>query len=1234
MFWQILIFELRYQLKRPLLLLVAFFFGLMTWGAISSDSVQIGGAIGNVHRNAPFVIVQMIGMMGSIGIFITTMFVAGAILRDFDNNTHELFFSRPVKKRDYLLGRFVGAYLVSLVAFLGVPLGIFIGSLMPWLEAERLGPFMPSAYAFGLLVLGLPTLLFSACVFFALASLSRSMLFTYLGVVGFFAFFFLAQVMFQDLDNQFLAAMADPFGISALLEATRYWTVVERNSMLPPLGGVLIYNRLLWIGVGLVVLGLALLRFRATAIQRGGKRRLLPWRRKQQAAENVADSPPPAHLPAKAPDFTFATACRQFLYQTRIEVMGVFKGVPFLVILAFGIFNLVASSGFLDQMFGTPVYPVTHVMLQAIQGTFAFLLIIIITFYSGELIWRERSVKLSEVYDAMPTPNWVYLGAKLVAQLAVVLAFLVVGVVVAIGIQAYRGYTNFELPVYAQGFVVLIVPFLLICFLASFFQVASGKKFIGYMFMILYLLSGIVLASLDFDHNLYNYAGAPLAPYSDMNGYGHFVQPMFWFFLYWSFGAAILTALSVLLWVRGTDTAWKPRLAIAAERFRGPVRVALPAAALGFVAVGAWIFYNTNVLNEYVPSDKGEARQADYEKKFRQYKDVDLPRVTDVKVDVDIFPRQRRVEARGRYLLVNRNAEPLAELHITIPARVTINELELLTGDGQGTDPGPAAASTTAYSTVAYSTTLSDEEHGYYIYQLDQPMAPGEQIAMHFDLTVENPGFRNNGSDTSVVYNGTFFNNRQYFPSFGYFEGAQLVDRNLRRKYDLPLVHRMAKVDDLFARRNTYLTTDSDWIDFETTVSTSTDQIAIAPGYLQKQWVEGDRHYFHYQMDAPILHFYSYLSAAYEVKRDRHGDVAIEIYYHPGHDYNLDRMIGSIKKSLDYFEAEFSPYQHRQMRILEFPRYARFAQSFPNTVPFSESIGFIARLDEDDDEALDYPFYVTSHEVAHQWWAHQVIGGNVQGSTLMSETMAQYSALMVMEQEYGPEKMRHFLKHELDNYLSNRSGELVEEMPLLLVENQGYIHYRKGSLVMYALRDYVGEQPINRALAAYTAAVAFQQPPYTNSLELFDYLKREVPEDQGALLADLFENITLYENRVEDASYAERADGKYVVTIAAKAKKLRADGQGVESEIAINDWIDIGVFGESKQDGKTEETVLFLEKRHVTESDVTFELVVDEEPIRAGIDPYNKLVDRNSDDNVKKVSRTTIAELGATAAGG
>jgi aminopeptidase N len=424
---------------------------------------------------------------------------------------------------------------------------------------------------------------------------------------------------------------------------------------------------------------------------------------------------------------------------------------------------------------------------------------------------------------------------------------------------------------------------------------------------------------------------------------------------------------------------------------------------------------------------------------------------------------------------------------------------------------------------------------------------------MNFDVEIVNRGFVNSGSNNRVVYNGTFIDSGEFFPHLGYIEGFELEDATKRKKYGLTAVQRFPKINDPKGRQRTYISGESDWVTFRTTVSTSPDQIAIAPGYLKREWTENGRRYFRYEMDSPILGFWSYLSARYEVKKDRWNDVAIEIYYDQQHPYNVDKMILGVKKSLQYFTENFGPYQHSQVRIVEFPRYARFAQSFPNTIPFSESIGFIANLKDPDD--IDYVFYVTAHEVAHQWWAHQVIGANVQGATLLSETMSQYSALMVMEKEYGREKMQRFLKYELDRYLAGRGGELVEEMPLYLVENQPYIHYRKGSLIMYALRDYVGEDKLNRAIAEYVKAVKFQMPPYTTTVDFLSYIKPIAPPN---VVRDLFESITLYENRATAASVTKRGS-QWVVKMTVEAKKFRSDGGGRETAVPLDDWIDVGV---------------------------------------------------------------------------
>ena len=481
---------------------------------------------------------------------------------------------------------------------------------------------------------------------------------------------------------------------------------------------------------------------------------------------------------------------------------------------------------------------------------------------------------------------------------------------------------------------------------------------------------------------------------------------------------------------------------------------------------------------------------------------------------------------------------------------------------------------------------------------------------------MRNEGFENQVTTPELVRNGTFFNNFDYFPHLGYAPGRELTDPNDRRKHELPERARMPELGDEAARQFNYVVRDADWMEFETVVSTTPGQIALAPGYLEREWEEDGRRYFHYKMDAPILGFFAYLSADWEVARDTWNDVEIAVYHHQKHPYNTQRMIDAVKKSLDYFTREFGPYQHRQVRIIEFPRYATFAQAFPNTIPYSESIGFIARIEEEED--IDYVFYVTAHEVAHQWWAHQVIGSLMQGSTVLSETMSQYSAMMVMEEEYGPEQMRKFLKYELDTYLRGRGSELIAEMPLLQVENQGYIHYRKGSVVMYALRDYLGEDVLNAAIRRFRDDVAFTGPPYTTSAHFLDYIRDAVPEDRAGIIEDLFETITLWDNRAVEATVEAAPGGQSSVRIVIEAAKIRADELGAENQVPMDDLVDIGVFGAVTDGSPPEGELLYLEK-HRIQGDTVLVIPVSGTPVQAGVDPLNKLIDRNPEDNLVQV---------------
>jgi ABC-2 type transport system permease protein len=439
------------------------------------------------------------------------------------------------------------------------------------------------------------------------------------------------------------------------------------------------------------------------------------------------------------------------------------------------------------------------------------------------------------------------------------------------------------------------------------------------------------------------------------------------------------------------------------------------------------------------------------------------------------------------------------------------------------------------------------------------------------------------------------------------FSLCELDDNDKRKKYGLPPKPRIPSIDDEEARMVTPLGRDADWIDFEAVVSTSSDQVALTCGDLVGEWEKGNRHFFHYKTQDKILRYFPFISARYAVRRECHGDVAIEVYYHPDHRVNVDLMIEAAKKSLDYFTEHFGPYQFRHVRIVEFPRYAIFAEGFPGLIPISEGYGFIARYDGDRVKEV---FRVVAHEVGHQLWGHQVIGANVQGFFVLTEVMAQYSALMVCREEYEQENIRRYVAYEIDRYFRGRGREAEEEVPLILTnQSTWYLNYAKGFAVMNALQAYIGEERVNDAIQKYIKKAAFQEPPFTTSRELVEAFREATPDSLRYLLTDMFETITLYENRAVEARSRKLKDGRYVVTISYSVKKFRADASGDERPVPFDDVI---VFGLFDGDGKE----LALKKTWVDSETGELEFVVDGKPVRAGIDPYYYLIDKRTDDNV------------------
>ena len=1197
-------FEVRYQLKSPIFWITSLVFFGFAFSLTNSDEIQFGWG-GYVVRNSPYTIALVSLVLGIFAIFIATTFAATVVLRDDETGFGPIVRATPVSKFDYLVGRFAGGFAVCCLVFLSVPLGALAGAATPGLDPQTVGPFHLAPYLYTYFVLALPTLFVLAAGVFAFATLTRSMFATYVVALIGLLMYFLTAAYARRAEFGDVAALLDPFGLSALGRDVSHWTPADRNSLLPPMAGRLLKNRVLWLAIAFGALAVTARMFR--------RERSTEARRPKQAAGEAQPERGPALTPSAPPRADRrALGWGPLVTLTRFDVQSVLRSPAFIVLVGITLVNTIVGLWIAGDDPVSITLPVTRLMIQTLFTQFTTFPLVIAAYYAGELVWRDRERRVHEILDATPAADWAFLAPKIIAITIVLFTLAFGSVGGAVLVQLVKGYPHFELGHYAVWYVLpWLVNMVLYAVLTVFIQTLVPHKFVGLLVVVLFLAAQLTLTKFGFEHNLYQYAGTSVVPLSDMNGQGTFAGHAAWFRAYWTACAAILTVLAYGLWRRGASAPLRARLKRLPSRLRGAPGWAIAVAAIVMVALGGYIYYNTSVLNEYRTFADGQQWEADYEKTLLPLEKVPQPRITDVTLDVAIYPDEPRVVTRGRYVVENKTAAPLREIHVSW---VRGHEKRIFLGPWVWGDLEMQSLEVDG----AHLTKEFPDLH-YRIFTFDRPLEPGQRAEVRFQTRRQQIGFRNTNNETRVVANGTFLDNWQITPWVGMSRFMLLEDRTVRRKFGLVSELRPPKLEDSSGRANHYFRHDSDWVNADITVSSRADQTLVAPGHLEESRVVDGRRISHFLTEAPIHHFFSIQSARYAVREDRWHDVALAVYYHPTHITNVDRMLRAMKASLDCYTKNFSPYQFRQLRVVEFPDYMNFAQAFPGTIAYSEAAGFI--FDSRDSTRVDGITYVTAHETGHQWWAHQVIGADMQGQTVLSETLAQYSALMVMERMYGVQEIHRFLKSSLDGYLRGRGTDRIGEVPLERVENQAHIRYEKGGLVMYLLKDLLGEEAVNRALRSLLHDFAFKGPPYPTSRDLIQRLRAEAGPEHQALITDLFEKITMYDLKATAGQATRRPDGKWTVSVDLEARKLYADEKGAETEAPLEGVFDVGVFtSPPDRRGFTAGGVLSLERQHLRSGTQTLKVVVDREPKFVGLDPYHKYVDRNSDDNLVPVT--------------
>lgn len=1188
--WKFIKHEWKFWLRSPMTWI---FFGInaiLVLGAVSSDSIMIGGSIGSIKKNAPFIIQFYYGIMSLICLLMTTAYMNATANRDFQYNMYQFVFSSPIKQTHYFFGKFIGAASISIIPLLGISLGALLAPMMPWSDPQRIGPVYWSGHINGLLCYAIPNTIITGAVLYSLAILYRSTIVSFIGAMGILVLYGMAAGFTTDIEKEWLSVLVDPFGFRPASIISKYFTVDEKNTRSIPLTGLFMLNRVLWIGISFFIIVFSYFRFSfATKKEKKDLKKVHLKKDKEVGIiPNVKSNPVFVAAYSSRPSY-FQAIC--------FETKTILRNPTFIIIAAIGMINLLVSLTFTEE-YGEKLYPVTYQIIDTIRGSLYSFIVAFIIFYSGVLVWKERDSNIHDIIDATPAKTSLLFLSKLTALTIALFTVLFCSIALGCIMQLFNGFHQIHLDVYFKSLMLIDLPgFVYLTVVALLFHYLINNRYIAYFLFVAFVITNtFIWGALDIQSNMVIFGGTPNVTYSDMNGFGPFIKSLFWFNLYWVLASAIICFVVFTFFIRGRELNLKFRLTSALNTIKKN-RFSISVLFFIFLCCAAFVYYNTKILNTYITRDEFEKRSEQYERKYKKYEGIAQPKIIRVNYTIDIAPYKRNLFSKSELWLKNKTNEVIREVHFTMP--ISIDSVTL-----------------TIQGAIL---KLRDNELYYRIYELNKPLKPGDSLKVVANATVINKGFENEVSFTSLTQNGTFFNEGNIIPGIGYNNNLEISDKNKRSKLGLPVKKRSIPLNeqDTLARMKNYVVQDADWVDVETIISTSDDQIAVAPGSLINSWKEKGKSFYHYKLDRASLNFYSFISAKFEVARKQFKGITLEVYYIKEHAYNVPNMLSSMEKSLDYYTTHFGPYYHKQARIIEFPRYASYAQAFPGTMPYSEGIGFIQDLRDVQGDDIDMVFYIVAHEMGHQYWAHQLTGAAMQGSEWMSEGFAQYSALMVMEKEYGKEKMKKFLRYEMNKYLTGRGAELEAERPLYKTEGQGYIHYQKASIVMYYLKEMIGETNVNKALQKLLNEYAYKEPPYATSMNAIRAFEEMTPDSLRYLIPDLFKRVTLFSNKIESCSF-KKIHNEYEVTMNVVSEKFLSDSLGKETSIPVNDYIDIVIFGEKKSNSETAH-VLLQKRIKFQAKENQFVFRVKEQPDKVGVDPYHYLIDRVPDDNVKTI---------------
>jgi hypothetical protein len=1023
-------FELRRLARHP-----AFAASLLLLGGSALALVVTEFGPPTVQLTAPYFMAQSLGLLTLVAIFVLTFLVAHAALGDVEHKMQELLFATPLTRAAWFAGRCAAVILAGFATMVVAAIVLVVAPAVVPVDPARVGPIGLHGAIWALLIIVLPNLVLIGAILFTAAALSGSSTVTAVAGLGIWALFWVTALL---VDSPLLAgtsppsaealaraAVLDPFGLSAFFEQTRYWTPGERNTRLMSFTGRLLVNRVLWLTVagGMLILASR----RAVSRRRGAA--VTPRAARGDAAPVM---PRPVAHPIRS-----LGAWSTWRHLTRHEVRTTLRSWPFIVVVLFWMMvaGVEIASEVTSGEYGSRLLATTAVVVDRLLQPLGMLGTIVLLYFAGEIVWRDRVTGMHPLTDATPVPALARLGSQLTALLILPVVLLITGLGVGLGIQV--AYGDFEWrPMVLLGTAWHAGLPLLIFGVGVFtLQVILPNRWVA-------MMAGLVLALAGagqvpgVNHPMLRFAAFPLAGYSDFDGFGTSPRSFLAFAAWWASIVLLLLGAAWALRHHGHELGLRRRL-------RGAhVALGRPGLAFVLVAIGCAIVSGVSLANALARTTRFPDRpaalawRAGYERAFRHFHGRAQPATTAVALRVVLDPARSRAHTEGTLTLVHQGREPIDTILLNLPRDVR---------DASFTASGGQAVAIDTVQRVA-------------LLVMHPAMQPGDSLHLEFTHTLDRGGVHASLPPRDITVNGTVLMHPQLVPVVGYRPQQEIADPRERTMAGLATPPTPWPVAEAAGER----AMDQSWLTMDVTVGTDHDQVALAVGDLVAEWDSAGRRWFRYRTPQPVTPVTAVISARYARHVARARGTTVEVWHLPEHAVNVERIAEAALTSVGTLSAHLGPMPDSMLRIIELPRWSGFgAFALRGMVLFPEHRGFMLA---DRPGGVDLMLRRVAHEVAHQWWGHLVDPPLAEGRLLLVESLAKDAEQVVVRAVHGERGVDAILAYDEDRYLVGRAGAGGDEAPLERMTDESWLDYGKGSLMMHALRATLGGHRVDAAL--------------------------------------------------------------------------------------------------------------------------------------------------------------------------